>query len=70
LKFLAALRNQRIPNGPPTGFGIAGGAGGINAVVETDLPGGYDAVILGNLDPPAAMRVAQMLRGWLGVTDN
>jgi hypothetical protein len=40
----------------------------MNAVVETDLPGGYDAVILANLDPPSAMRVAQMVRAWLGVT--
>jgi CubicO group peptidase (beta-lactamase class C family) len=69
LKFLQALREHRIPNGLPAGLGIAGGSGGINAVVEGDLPGGYDLVVLTNLDPPAAMRVARMTREWLGVRD-
>jgi D-alanyl-D-alanine carboxypeptidase len=67
LKFLQALREHRIPNGMPAGLGIAGGSGGINAVVEGDLPGGYDLVVLTNLDPPAAMRVARMVRDWLCV---
>jgi CubicO group peptidase (beta-lactamase class C family) len=70
LKFLKALREHRIPNGPPAGLGIAGGSGGINAVVEGDLPGGYDLVALANLDPPAAERVARMTREWLGVHDD
>ena len=70
LKFLQALREHRIPNGPPAGLGIAGGSGGINAVVEGDLPGSYDLIVLTNLDPPAAMRVARIVRGWLGVSDD
>jgi CubicO group peptidase (beta-lactamase class C family) len=70
LKFLQALREQRIPNGPPGGLGIAGGSGGINGVVEAMLPGGYDLVILSNLDPPAAERVSRMTRAWLGVKDD
>lgn len=70
LKFLKALREHRIPNGMPAGIGIAGGSGGINAVVEGDLPGGYDLVVLTNLDPPAAERVARLTRGWLGVQDD
>lgn len=69
LKFLQALREHRIPNGMPAGLGIAGGSGGINAVVEGDLPGGYDLIVLTNLDPPAAMRVAGMVRAWLGVRE-
>ena len=69
LKFLKALRERRIANGPPAGLGIAGGSGGINAVVEGELPGGYDLVVLANLDPPAAERVARLTREWLGVTD-
>ena len=69
LKFLQALRARRIANGLPAGLGIAGGSGGINAVVEGDLPGGYDLVVLANLDPPAAERVARMTREWLGVSD-
>jgi CubicO group peptidase (beta-lactamase class C family) len=70
LRFLQALREQRIQNGLPAGLGIAGGSGGINAVVEGDLPGGYDLIVLTNLDPPAAERVARMTRGWLGVRDD
>jgi D-alanyl-D-alanine carboxypeptidase len=70
LKFLKALREHRIGNGLPAGLGIAGGSGGINGVVEGSLPGGYDLVVLTNLDPPAAERVARMTRGWLGVNDD
>jgi D-alanyl-D-alanine carboxypeptidase len=70
LKFLKALREHRIPNGLPAGLGIAGGSGGINGVVEGSLPGGYDLVVLANLDPPAAERVARMTREWLGVHDD
>jgi CubicO group peptidase (beta-lactamase class C family) len=69
LKFLKALREHRVANGLPAGLGIAGGSGGINGVVEGDLPGGYDLVVLTNLDPPAAERVARMTREWLGVHD-
>ncbi|MDP9203935.1 MAG: beta-lactamase family protein [Gemmatimonadota bacterium] len=69
LKFLKALREHRIANGLPAGLGIAGGSGGMNAVVEGALPGGYDLVVLANLDPPAAERVARMTREWLGVVD-
>jgi D-alanyl-D-alanine carboxypeptidase len=68
-RFVQALREQRVPGGPPSGLGAAGGAPGINAVLEGDLPGGYDLVVMANLDPPAAERVARMVRGWLGVRD-
>ncbi|HEX9083625.1 MAG TPA: serine hydrolase domain-containing protein [Gemmatimonadaceae bacterium] len=70
VKFVQALREQRIPNGVPAGLGIAGGSGGMNAVVEGGLPGGYDLIVLANLDPPAAERVARMTRDWLGVHDD
>lgn len=69
LKFLKALREDRIASGLPAGLGIAGGAAGMNAVLEGDLPGGYDLVVLANLDPPAAMSVARMTREWLGVDE-
>jgi CubicO group peptidase (beta-lactamase class C family) len=69
LKFLKALREHRIANGLPAGLGIAGGAPGINAIVEGELPGGYDLIVLTNLDPPAAMRVGRITRGWLGASD-
>jgi hypothetical protein len=42
----------------------------MNAVVEGDLPGGYDLIVLANLDPPAAERVSRMTRQWLGVRDD
>jgi len=69
-RFVQALREQRVPGGPPTGLGAAGGAPGVNAVLEGDLPGGYDLVVMANLDPPAAERVSRMVRGWLGVKDD
>jgi CubicO group peptidase (beta-lactamase class C family) len=69
LKFLEALREHRIENGLPAGLGIAGGSGGLNAVVEGELPGGYDLIVLSNLDPPSAERIARMTREWLGVHD-
>jgi CubicO group peptidase (beta-lactamase class C family) len=69
LRFVQALREGRIPSGPPAGVGIAGGAPGLNGAVDGDLPGGYDVVVLANLDPPAAERVARMIRGWLGARE-
>ena len=69
-RFVQALRERRVPGGSPPGIGAAGGAPGINAVVEGDLPGGYDLVVMANLDPPAAERVARTVRGWLGARDD
>jgi CubicO group peptidase (beta-lactamase class C family) len=66
VRFIQALRARGIPGGPPPGIGAAGGAPGINAVIEGDLPGGYDLIVLANLGPPAAERVSQMVRSWLG----
>jgi CubicO group peptidase (beta-lactamase class C family) len=65
LRLLNALRAGKIPSGPPAGVGIAGGAPGLNAAVEGDLPGGYDVIVLANLDPPSAERLARIVRGWL-----
>jgi CubicO group peptidase (beta-lactamase class C family) len=48
------------------GMGFAGGAPGINAALESDWGGGWTIVVLANLDPPAAMRIARSLRGLLG----
>ena len=70
LKFVQALREKRIPNGLPAGLGVAGGAPGINATLDGDLPGGYDLIVLTNLDPPAAIRVSRLTRDWLGVKEN
>jgi CubicO group peptidase (beta-lactamase class C family) len=57
LRFIAALRAGRVPGGPPAGIGAAGGAPGINAVVEGGHPGGNYHVVMANHDPPAPERV-------------
>ena len=44
------------------GTGFAGGAPGINAVLESDWDKGWTIVVLANLDPTAAMRLAGSLR--------
>jgi len=63
LRFLNALRAHKIPSAPEAGnVGVAGGAPGLNAAIEGDLPGGYDVIVLANLDPPAAERVARLIR--------
>ena len=66
-------RDTRKRHGPgsgtPPGIGIAGGAPGTNAILDGDLPGGVDLVVLANLDPPAAERLARTIRGWLGAND-
>jgi CubicO group peptidase (beta-lactamase class C family) len=55
-----------ITNGRATGaIGIAGGAPGTNAVLESD--GTWTIIVVGNLDPPNAMRVATAIgRGLRG----
>ncbi len=70
MRFLQALRAQKVPGGPPPGVGVAGGSGGMNAILEGALPGGYDLIVLANLDPPSAERVARMVRAWLGGGDD
>jgi len=72
LKLVEALKAGRL--GAPersrqiaeAGLGIAGGAPGINAMVEVDAGTGYTLVVLSNFDPPTAMDVARTVRGWLG----
>ena len=69
MRFVQALRERRIANAPPPGIGIAGGAPGINAVVDGDLPGGYDLIVLSNASPPAAENAAQRIRRVFGMGD-
>lgn len=47
------------------GMGIAGGAPGINAALEWMPERGVVIVVMANLSPPAAMRMAQQVRAWL-----
>jgi D-alanyl-D-alanine carboxypeptidase len=46
-------------------MGIAGGAPGINAALEWMPERGLTIIVMANLSPPAAMRVAQQIRAWL-----
>ena len=80
LKFVAALRegklripdfrNERKSSGQPgtsfRGVGIAGGAPGINAVLEADEESGYTTIVMSNYDPPSAEKIARQIRGWIG----
>jgi CubicO group peptidase (beta-lactamase class C family) len=45
---------------------VAGGSPGSNGVVAEGLPGGYDLIVLENLDPPAADAIVQPVMSWLG----
>ncbi len=47
------------------GLGIAGGAPGINAVLEWMPADGVTIVVMANLGPPAAGRMARQIRAWL-----
>lgn len=42
---------------------------GLNAIIEGDLPGARDVVVLTNVDPPMAERVAAAIRPTLGAAD-
>jgi CubicO group peptidase (beta-lactamase class C family) len=44
------------------GSGFAGGAPGINAVLESDWATGWTIVVMANSDPPAAMNLAREMR--------
>lgn len=69
VRFVQALRERRMPQAPPPGVGVAGGSPGVNAIIEGDLPGGRDVIVLANVDPPMAERLAEAIRRMLGATD-
>jgi len=55
-----------VPSAPrkrgPAGMGVAGGAPGINAALEFEAGAGPVVIVLANLDAPAAMDAARMIR--------
>jgi CubicO group peptidase (beta-lactamase class C family) len=65
LRLLHAVRAGKLPQVLPRGAGIGGGAPGLNVALESDLPGGYDIIVLANADPPAATALARELRARL-----
>jgi CubicO group peptidase (beta-lactamase class C family) len=83
VKYSIALRagKLRLPNfrGSPStgtarsnfaGLGIAGGAPGVNAVLEVNPASGYTLIVMSNYDPPSAEQVAKQFRGWLAKIKN
>jgi len=66
LKYVMALRDKKIylPDSA-NGLGIAGGAPGINSVLEWDPRSGYTVIVLTNFDPPTAGQTARRIVGWL-----
>jgi len=68
LKYTSALGNgtvMGVTEETRGGFGIAGGASGLNAVLEWDPESGYVIVVMSNFSPPSAERVGRQLRAWL-----
>jgi len=66
LKYVLALADKKIylPDSA-NGLGIAGGAPGINSVLEWDPRSGYSVIVLTNFDPPTAGQAARRIVGWL-----
>ncbi len=52
-----------LPFSVRRGIGFAGGSPGVNAILETGLPGGYTLIILSNYDPPSAEQLSQDVHG-------
>jgi CubicO group peptidase (beta-lactamase class C family) len=59
-KLVAPDAMRRIGR-PTSGMGIAGGAPGLNAALDTDV-NGYTVIVLANYDPPAAERLSAEIR--------
>jgi D-alanyl-D-alanine carboxypeptidase len=67
LKFVLATRTTALGIPVETRRSvIAGGSPGSNGVVAEGLPGGYDLIVLENLDPPAADAILTPVMAWLG----
>jgi D-alanyl-D-alanine carboxypeptidase len=66
LKYVLALKEKKIylPD-IAGGLGIAGGAPGINSVLEWDARSGYTVIVMTNFDPPTAGHTARQVVGWL-----
>ena len=47
------------------GLNIAGGAPGINSVLDWDPRSGYAVIVLTNFDPPTAGQAGRKIVSWL-----
>lgn len=60
LAYAQSMRDGRIPDvAPANGIGIAGGAPGINSVLEQN--GNWTVIVLANLDPPIGEEIGRSL---------
>lgn len=71
LKLVTALKDNKL-SAPRVseeishqGIGIAGGAPGINATIDTNPQTNYTIIVLSNYDPPAAGKVARKITSFL-----
>jgi CubicO group peptidase (beta-lactamase class C family) len=66
LKFSTALEKNLLLNAAQskalTSRGFAGGAPGINAILEMNVAGGYTIIVLSNYDPPSAEQLSSEIR--------
>jgi D-alanyl-D-alanine carboxypeptidase len=66
LRYVRAVKDGKIflPDAA-AGFSLAGGAPGINAVVDWDPRAGSVVIVLSNFDPPTAGDVSRQILSWL-----
>ena len=66
LKYVLAIKDKKVflPDAA-AGLGIAGGAPGINSIVEWDPRTGIVIIVLTNLDPPTAGQASRQITSWL-----
>jgi CubicO group peptidase (beta-lactamase class C family) len=68
LKYAMAVGNGTLaatPGEQSSGMGIAGGAPGLNAVLDWLPERGYTVIVMANQSPPSAESVAKQIRAWL-----
>jgi len=63
--FVKAMKRGVVttPDFQPDGLGVAGGAPGMNAILDSDP--NYVVVVLSNYDPPTAEKAARQIRAWM-----
>jgi CubicO group peptidase (beta-lactamase class C family) len=66
LKFVQAINANKLLNAEHSrrfgGIGVAGGAPGINAILDINMRGGYTVIVLSNYDPPSAEDLGEKIR--------
>ena len=65
-KSIAASTERMLGGMFSGGLGIAGGAPGLNASLDSKVAGNYTIIVMSNFDPPSAETVSRRIRGLLG----